>query len=114
MLGFNLKHVGMNSSEAAAYGIAEFFQSMFGFDQKDGSSSIMLGGGQIEVTKKIFPGANGHLAIGTNSIDRAIYHLERRGLTFHYDTARKDAKGKISAIYLQNEIGGFAVHLVKN
>lgn len=113
ILGFNLKHVGVNSVEASAYGMAEFFFNMFGFDKKDGNSSI-LSGNQIEITKKAFPGTNGHLAVGTNSIDRAIYHLERRGLKFNYDTVKKDAKGKIAAIYLQDEIGGFAIHLVKN
>lgn len=113
ILGFSLKHVGINSSADEARKLADFFQETFGFEKKEGNSSIMAGN-QIEVTKKVFPGTKGHISIGTNSIDRAIYHLERRGIKFNYDTIRKNDKGKIVVIYLKNEIGGFAIHLVKN
>lgn len=113
ILSFRLKHIGVNSNEASAYGISEFFLQTFGFEIREGSSSI-LAGNQIEITKKLFPGTYGHIAVGTNSIDRAIYHLERRGVQFNYEMVRKDNRGKTTAIYLQNEIGGFAIHLTLN
>ena len=62
--------------------------------------------------KKPFRGTHGHIAIGTNDIARAKWHLERRGFVFDEASAiEKD--GKLKAIYLQEEIAGFAFHLLQ-
>ena len=58
-------------------------------------------------------GKNGHIAIGTNSVERAVYHLGRRGVAFDESTRKADAKGRTTAIYLQEQFGGFALHLVR-
>lgn len=113
MLGFELAHIGINaSSESEAGGIADAFCKVFGFEKKDGSSSIFAGGG-VEVMKQPYLGAKGHIAIRTNYIERAIWHLEQRGMVFDEDTAKYDKKGVLKAIYSKDEIGGFAVHLVQ-
>ncbi|MBQ8826057.1 MAG: bifunctional 4-hydroxy-2-oxoglutarate aldolase/2-dehydro-3-deoxy-phosphogluconate aldolase [Oscillospiraceae bacterium] len=113
MLGFELKHVGINESdEASASSDADKFENIFGFAKKAGNSSIFAGTA-IELMKEPYLGKNGHIAIGTNYIERAVYHLEKRGAEFDYDTAKRDAKGVLKAIYLKGEIGGFAVHLVQ-
>ncbi len=113
MLGFELRHIGINmQSESEACSVADSFESMFGFTKKVGSSSVFAGTA-IEAMKTPYLGKNGHIAIGTNYMDRAIYHLERQGVKFDMSTAKKDEKGKIKAVYLQDEIGGFAVHLVQ-
>ncbi|HBZ52760.1 MAG TPA: 2-dehydro-3-deoxyphosphogluconate aldolase, partial [Eubacterium sp.] len=113
MLGFELKHIGINSeNEAAAIEIADAFQKMFGFTKKVGSSSVFAGS-YIEAMKKPYLGKNGHIAIGTNYMNRAIYHLQLRGFEFDESTAKKDDKGNIKAIYFKGEIGGFACHLVQ-
>ena len=113
MLGFELRHIGINAqSEEEACGIADSFESLFGFSKKVGGSSVFAGTA-IEAMKKPYLGRNGHIAIGTNYMDRAIYHLEKQGVKFDMGTAKKDEKGRITAVYLQDEIGGFAVHLVQ-
>lgn len=113
MLGFELRHIGINAQgEDEACSIADSFESMFGFTRKTGDSSVFAGTA-VEVMKKPYRGRNGHIAVGTNYMDRAIYHLEKQGVKFDMDTAKKDEKGKIKAVYLQDEIGGFAVHLVQ-
>lgn len=113
MLGFELRHIGINmQSESEACSVADSFESMFGFTKKVGSSSVFAGTA-IEAMKTPYLGKNGHIAIGTNYMDRAIYHLERQGVKLDMSTAKKDEKGKIKAVYLQDEIGGFAVHLVQ-
>ena len=81
-------------------------------EKKVGNSSIFAGTG-FEVMKKPYLGANGHVAIQTNYINRAIYHLEKRGFTFDMDTAKYDAKGNMKAVYFKGEFGGFALHLVQ-
>lgn len=113
MLGFELRHVGINAQdEAAADATAGAFEAIFGMAKKVGGSSIFAGTA-IEVMKTPYLGANGHIAIGTNYIERAVYHLERQGVVFDETTAKKDDKGNLKAIYLKDEIGGFAVHLVQ-
>ena len=58
-------------------------------------------------------GRRGHIAIGTNSVDRAVYHLGLQGVEFDESTRKTNAKGKTAAIYLKETFGGFAVHLVQ-
>lgn len=112
MLGFELRHVGINcSTEEEAGQTADRFDSVFGFTRKDGNSSIFAGTG-IEVMKTPYLGAHGHIAIGTNYPDRAVNYLESQGFRFDMTTA-KYKNGKLFAVYMAEEIGGFAVHLVQ-
>ena len=112
MLGFEVRHVGVNlASEAEAEELADKFADMFGFEKKVGNSSIFSGTG-FELMKNGGRGTHGHIAIATNYIERAIYHLERRGFKFDKDSAvGKDCK--LKAIYFEGEFGGFGVHLVQ-
>ena len=113
MLGFELRHVGINASnETEADGIATSFEKLFGFTKNVGTGSIFAGTG-IEVLKTPFLGAHGHIAIQTNSIERAIYHLEMQGFVFDMNTPKYDKNGNMLAIYFKDEIGGFAVHLLQ-
>lgn len=113
MLGFELKHIGINAeNETEADNIATVFGNAFGYEKKVGNSSI-FSGSVLEVMKTPYLGANGHIAIGTNYMERAIYHLEKQGFAFDMETARYDEKGNMKAVYLKEEIGGFAVHLVR-
>ncbi|WP_066713975.1 bifunctional 4-hydroxy-2-oxoglutarate aldolase/2-dehydro-3-deoxy-phosphogluconate aldolase [Clostridium sp. Marseille-P299] len=112
MLGFELKHVGINAkSEDEADSVATSFEKLFGFAKNVGNSSIFAGSA-VEVMKQPYLGANGHIAIQTNYIERAVYHMELQGFEFDKETA-KYKNGKMVAIYLKGEIGGFAVHLVQ-
>ncbi len=112
MLGLELKHIGINSaSPERAVKDAEMFCLLTGLTLKDGNSSVFAGS-EFEFMKTPFRGKNGHIALGVNSIERAKWHLEMRGFEFDEESAGvKD--GKIVAIYLKNEIAGFAVHLLK-
>lgn len=112
MLGFELKHIGINAyGEEEADSVAGSFEKLFGFTKKVGGSSVFAGTA-IEVMKQPYLGAHGHIAIGTNYIDRAVYHMELQGFEFDPETA-KHKNGKLVAIYLKGELGGFAVHLVQ-
>ena len=77
-----------------------------------GNSSIFVGNKEFEIMKKPGRGTNGHIAIGCNNVDRAIYHLSQRGVKFDLDS--KNVKnGKTVACYMADEIAGFAFHLVQ-
>lgn len=112
MLGFELRHIGINAKDdTEADGVAGAFEKLFGFPKKTGNSSVFAGTA-VEVMKTPYLGTHGHIAIGTNYIDRAVYHMQLQGFEFDMDTAKyKD--GKLIAIYLKGEFGGFAVHLVQ-
>ena len=113
MLGFELKHVGINcADEAEAEKTAKTFCALFGLEYKPGNSSVFAGSA-VEVMKSKGAGCHGHIAFKTNYIDRAVNYLEYRGFQFDQDSAKYDAKGNLAAIYLKEDFGGFAVHLVQ-
>ncbi|MCL2043510.1 MAG: bifunctional 4-hydroxy-2-oxoglutarate aldolase/2-dehydro-3-deoxy-phosphogluconate aldolase [Treponema sp.] len=113
VLGFSVAHIGINAGkDEAAMKAAQQFNALFGFALKDGNSSIFAGDA-VEVVKTSAPGAHGHIAIGTNSITRAAAWLERKGIVLDYANAKKDQNGNTIAIYLTEEILGFAVHLLQ-
>lgn len=113
MLGFTLHHVGFNcANEQEAQETAQTLCAIFGLEYKAGNSSVFAGKA-VECMKQPYLGKNGHIAIGTNSVDRAVYHLSRRGVAFDESTRKTDAKGKTTTIYLKNELSGFAIHLVQ-
>lgn len=113
MLGFELAHVGINcENEGEAKVAANSFERLFGFAQKESAASI-FNAGFVELMKTPGLGAKGHIAIRTNSLPRAVAHLERMGVSFHPDSKKFDDAGNWTAIYLAEEIGGFAVHLVQ-
>ena len=107
MAEYTLAHIGINAAnEDEAFKTAQMFELLFGLPVKVGNSSIFAGTA-VEVMKTPYLGKNGHIAIGTNNLDRAIYHLGRQGVEFDESTR------KPKAIYLKGEVGGFAIHLVQ-
>ena len=80
---------------------------------KVGNTSVFAGKA-LEVMKEPYLGKNGHIAIATNYIERAMNYMENvLGVEFDQATAKRDDKGVLKAIYLKEELGGFAVHLVQ-
>ena len=112
MLGFELRHVGINcDNKEEAERVVNLFDKMFGFAKRETSKSYFAGN-EIEAMNEKGFGRLGHIAIGTNNVDRAVNYLETQGVKFNMDTA-KVVNGKMTFVYLQDEIGGFAVHLVQ-
>lgn len=112
LLGFELAHVGINTNDSdESLAVAQIFNNAFGFAINSGSSSNFAGSG-IEVMKSIFLGKNGHIAIRTNSIPRALVHLAKRGIKADMETAKYKGN-KMIAVYLKDEIGDFAIHLLQ-
>ncbi len=112
MLGFELAHVGINAAnEEEAIKAANRFAFLFGMPAKVGNSSVFAGTA-VEVMKEPFKGANGHIAIRTNYIERAVNYMSTV-LGVEFEEPKRDEKGKYKAIYLKEEVGGFAVHLVQ-
>jgi len=112
MLGFDLRHVGINSAgEAEAAKMADQLQNIFGLPVTDGYGSLFVGT-QFEILQKPSRGTKGHIAIATNSIERAIAHLGRRQIGIRPET-KQEKDGILQTVYLDLEVGGFAFRLVQ-
>ena len=112
MLGFELGHVGFNTESAeSSEAIAKTLVDAFHFPYLPGNSANFAGAA-VEVVKGAGLGDHGHVAIKTNSIDRAVYYLEKRGFAVDPSTA-KSKGGKTTAVYLKDPIGGYAFHLLQ-
>lgn len=111
-LGFELAHVGVNTGDSdASLEVCRQFERAFGFATKEGGSSNFAGP-SVEVMKSAYLGKNGHIAVRTNSIPRAAAELAKRGFRLNEGSAKY--KGEtMTAVYLEQEFGGFAVHLLQ-
>ena len=112
MLGFALRHVGVNgesaeSAERASAAVAKLLR----LPTRDTGGSVFVGT-QFEFLKSPRLGQHGHIALSTNFMDRAIAYLERNGVRIKPET-RGEKDGKLSTVYLDLEVAGFAVHLVQ-
>ncbi len=112
MLGFEFAHLGKNEeTKDKALNSANQLSHLFYFSIKEGTSSIFAGPG-FEVMKNRFLGEHGHIAIATNDIHRATTYLKMKGISLLPETA-KEKDGKPKAIYLDQEVSGFALHLLQ-
>lgn len=112
MLDFSLAHVGINCENVdEARNVANKFNDAFGFGTKEGNSSVFAGS-YVEMMKSPYLGTKGHIAVSTPNVKRAVFQLSLRGIEADMSTVKYDAAGNIKAVYLKEEFGGFAVHLM--
>ena len=103
---------GVNAGDAEeSLAVCRALDAAFGFGVKEGNSSNFAGSG-VEVMKSPYLGKNGHIAVKTNSIPRAAAELAKNGFTLDESTAKYKGE-KMVAVYLKQEFGGFAVHLLQ-
>ena len=114
MLGFDIGHIGINNeNEEDAKNTAKMLSLFMGKDIERESAKGMFVGSQFEVMKSKGPGRCGHIAILTNSVERAIYHLSKKGVRFNEESATYNDDGTRKFIYLADEFGGFGVRLLQ-
>ena len=80
--------------------------------QDERSKSIFVGT-PFEFMKMQGVGTVGHIGISTPNVDRAMFHLARRGAKFDESSLVKNADGTAKFVYIADEIAGFAYHLVQ-
>ena len=111
--GFAFAHLGINGQdEADCRATAAGFEQLFHLGLKEGSSSIFASK-RIEITREPRQGARGHIAIRCNQVDRAVAHFAGLGIGTLAGTAA-GAPGALKAVYLDLQLGGFAVHLLRD
>ncbi|WP_311480437.1 hypothetical protein [uncultured Anaerococcus sp.] len=113
MCDFRLAHVGINCVNVEqSKKVANSFEKIFGFEQNE-NPGFIFNASYIEVLKMPFLGEKGYIAISKNSVDRAKVYLERKGVSFNSDTLNYTSEGILQTVYTKDEIGEFAVHLVR-
>ncbi|MBW7571431.1 bifunctional 4-hydroxy-2-oxoglutarate aldolase/2-dehydro-3-deoxy-phosphogluconate aldolase [Caproiciproducens faecalis] len=109
--GFELLHVGVNTKDAQeAANIANDFANLLSIPVRESTGSYFAGT-MFEIMKRPFLGKNGHIAIQANDMERAVHHFECMGAELDMNSAVRDEKGGLIAIYFKETIGGFAIHL---
>ena len=112
VLGFEVAHIGVNCPDAeSSLSLCGSFSEAFGFETKLGNSSN-FSTSAIEIMKSNYLGEKGHIAIRTNRMETAICELAAKGFQIDPDTAKYKGDRMI-AVYLRQEFGGFAVHLLQ-
>ena len=111
-LGFEVAHIGINTADGgASLEVCRQMEAAFGFEIQEGSSSNFASS-RVEVMKSKYLGECGHIAIRTNSIPRAAAEIAKAG--FELDESTAKYKGdRMTAVYLKQHFGGFAVHLLQ-
>ena len=109
-----LRHIGINGqNQQDAEKTAKLFSDLFGLTYKSGNSSVFAGS-IVEVMKEPYLGRCGHIALGVDSIEETENYFAEAGHPFLPETMKKDGEGRIKAVYLAGDFGGFAVHLLRN
>lgn len=115
LLGLKIRHIGINSeNETSAKQTADMFAKLMGIGECREMPASYFAGDEFEIMKSCGKGKCGHIAIGTNSVERAVYYLSKKGFKFLDETAAYDDDGKMKFVYLDADFGGFALHLIKN
>jgi len=112
-VSYELAHVGINGANPEeAMSIAQLFAETFDLPVKEGNSSYFAGSA-VEVMRSPYRGKRGHIGMATADCEAAVQDLESRGYEVDMSTAKYRPDGTLNAVYLKDEIGGFAVHIVR-
>ena len=110
---FSILHVGINEEDGkSALELADLLCGLFGWEKKDGNSSVFSGSG-IEIMKGNGKGQKGHIAIAASDLEGAIELLRSKGVEFDESSKKYNADGSLKTIYLAEDYGGFALHIMQ-
>ncbi len=113
MLQLRIVHVGINCAEdAEAKASAELLANLFGLPVIP-HNSCYFAGSLFEVLKSPGRGKNGHIAIGTCDIHRAIAFVEAKGAALDHENAKYFPDGRLQCVFFRDEVAGFALHLLQ-
>jgi catechol 2,3-dioxygenase-like lactoylglutathione lyase family enzyme len=110
---FDLVHIGVNAKDSEeAVGIVKTIADIFGMELRVGGKGSPFAGKAIEAMAGNGRGEKGHIAFYTEDILAAIAFLENKGVVIDHASAKRNENGDIYLVYLQQEVAGFAFHLI--
>ena len=112
MQGFELAHFGINANgKDDAVAMTEKLGA-FGMAVSETSKGFFMDK-SIEIMNLNGPGTHGHIGYKVNNIARTMAYVKKLGYTINESSFTYDAKGKVKFFYVNEEIGGFAVHFIQ-
>ncbi len=114
LFDMSVAHVGINAScaEEAGQWAGEFL-SLLGLTTRETPKSY-FSGELVEIMKENGRGKNGHIGFAVNDCEAAMKYFEEKGVKFVEDTKKFHEDGTCFFAYMEQEIGGFAIHLVQS
>lgn len=103
MLGLRVDHVGVNAGNEKEAAVKRLSTLL-------GATDLMQAGVEMMDSGR---GRCGHIGLAVHNLDRAVYYLEQSGWTFAQDSIKLDKAGKTKVIYMNEEVAGFAIHLLR-
>lgn len=112
LANFEIIHLGINNeNKEEAEKAATLFSLITGKEVTERSKSYFCGKA-FELMFNKGRGTHGHLALGVDDIDNAVAYLKTKGFTFDEDSRTYNKDNKCNFIYMNEEISGFAIHLL--
>ena len=109
--GFELVHFGINAKcKDCAEAMTKKFGA-FGMIPSATSKSFFMDK-SIEIMNENGRGTHGHIGYKVNNVQRAMNYVKNLGYTIAEDSYTYDASGKVKFFYVNEEIGGFAIHFM--
>ena len=109
--GFDLAHFGINAKcKDCAEAMTKKFGA-FGMIPSATSKSFFMDK-SIEIMNENGRGTHGHIGYKVNNVQRAMNYVKNLGYTIAEDSYTYDASGKVKFFYVNEEIGGFAIHFM--
>ncbi|MGD1819673.1 MAG: bifunctional 4-hydroxy-2-oxoglutarate aldolase/2-dehydro-3-deoxy-phosphogluconate aldolase [Pleomorphochaeta sp.] len=108
--GFEFAHIGIEDDKDSEKTISAL--QLFGLDLKRGSSSSFVSN-YIEVVPSLISAKKGHIGFKCNDIERAIEYLKDKGFTPKESSFKYNDNNQLKVCYFNEEVSGFALHLVR-
>jgi len=112
MSGFRIKHIGIRTDSAEeAASVAALLTALFDLSGTRTTASAVWAGDLFEVMSSDKRGARGHVAMQTDDVEGAMEALRAKGVGFLEETVKRNEEGKVTFVYLDQDIAGFQFHL---
>lgn len=114
---YTLKHIGFNTpDDPSAQHLTDLLCHLFNLERTKETPVSVFTDSLFEIMKYDDPvkrGTHGHIALQTEDVETAMADLRAKGITFQEDSIRRDSQGKVTFVYLEQQVGGFAIHLTR-
>ena len=112
LANFEIIHLGINNENKEETEKAATLFSLITEKDVTERSKSYFSGKAFELMFNKGRGTHGHLALGVDDIDNAVAYLKTKGFTFDEDSRTYNKDNKCNFIYMNEEIAGFAIHLL--
>lgn len=114
---YALKHIGFNTQDdPSAQHLTNLLCHLFNVERAKETPVSVFTDSLFEIMKYNDPvkrGIHGHIALQTEDVEAAMADLSAKGITFQEDSIKRDPQGRITFVYLEQQVGGFAIHLTR-